>query len=247
MTGAIVAVVAHPDDESLIAGGTLAMCAAAGARTGVVSLTRGELGPISDERLTPPEHLGRVRERELRAAGRELGAEFAMCLRLPDGWLPWVDRDSAAEKLRAVLFERDVRTVLTFGDDGVYWHPDHIAAAEIAALAVRRVDPRVDLYRAAWPYGLVPELIAAAAARGLPIGLWGLDPQSFGSTSRQALAIDVRPVVARKLAALRAHRTQIGTDHLFASLPHDLAERYLGFERWTGPANGALKELAHDG
>jgi LmbE family N-acetylglucosaminyl deacetylase len=233
MNGAIAAVVAHPDDESLIAGGTLALCAAAGMRTGVVSLTRGELGPISDDRLATREELGRVRERELRLAAGELGAEFAVCLRLPDGWLPWVDQEVAADRLGAVLAEHDVRTVLTFGEDGVYWHPDHIAAAEIAIGASRRLETKPDVYRSVWPFGLIPQLVAAAAARGLPIGLWGVDPEAFGSAPQPAVEIDVRAVVARKLAALRTHRTQIGRNHLLGSLPDDLAEQFLGVERWT--------------
>jgi LmbE family N-acetylglucosaminyl deacetylase len=236
MTASIVAVVAHPDDESLIAGGTLALCAAAGARTGVVSLTRGELGPISDGRLATRERLGRVRERELRMAATALGADYAVCLGLPDGELPWVERDHAADQLAAVLAARGATVLLTFGEDGVYWHPDHIAAGEIAIDAIRRVYTDAKIYRTAWPFGLMPQMVAAAAARGLPIGLWGLDPEAFGSDlepARPAFEVDVRPVLSRKLAALRAHRTQIGPDHLLASLPDDLAERFLGIERWT--------------
>ena len=236
MRGSIVAVVAHPDDESLIAGGTLALLATAGVRTGVVALTRGELGPISDRRLATRERLGRVRERELRAAASALGAEFGVCLSLPDGELPWVQRDHASEQLAAVLAAHGARMLLTFGEDGVYWHPDHIAAAEIAIDAIHRISTEAKIYRAAWPFGLMPQMIAAAAARGLPVGLWGIDPEAFGSdlkSTRGAIEIDVRPVLSRKLAALRAHRTQIGHDHLLASLPDDLAERFLGTERWT--------------
>ncbi len=63
----VLAIFAHPDDESLVAGGTLAACAAAGLETGIVSLTRGEAGPIGDRSISR-ERLGYVREQELQAA-----------------------------------------------------------------------------------------------------------------------------------------------------------------------------------
>jgi LmbE family N-acetylglucosaminyl deacetylase len=243
VTGAIVAVVAHPDDESLIAGGTLALAAGAGAATGVVSLTRGEHGPSSDDALATPWQLGDAREAELHAAGRELGVGWATCLRHPDGELPWVDHEAAAEELAALLAPHAPAVVLTFGEDGLYWHADHVAARDIAVLAIRRLDVRVDLYEAAWPAGLIAQLVTATAARGLPVGLWGIEPEAFGSDRTPTVVIDVRPALARKLAALRAHRTQIGPDHLFAALPEDLAERFLASEPWAGPENGALEEL----
>lgn len=247
MTGSIVAVVAHPDDESLIAGGTLALAAGAGAATGVVSLTRGEHGPISEGMSATRPNLGELREAELQAAARELGVSWATCLRHPDGELPWVDHEAAADELAALLAPHGPAVLLTFGPDGLYWHHDHAAARDIAVLAIRRLGKRVDLYEAVWPAGLIARLVAVAAERGLPIGLWGLEPEAFGSDRAPTVAIDVRPALARKLAALRAHRTQIGADHLFAGLPQDLAERFLALEPWAGPEDGALEELVHGG
>src|SRR5204862_6156740 len=77
--GNVLAIFAHPDDESLLAGGTLAASAAAGLDVTIVSVTRGEAGPIGD-RSVGRERLGEVREQELRAAARELGAARARCL-----------------------------------------------------------------------------------------------------------------------------------------------------------------------
>jgi len=247
MNGSIVAVVAHPDDESLIAGGTLALAARAGAATGVVSLTRGECGPISEETPATRANLGEVREAELQAAARELGVGWAQCLHHPDGELPWVDHAAAADQLAALLAPHAPTVLLTFGADGLYWHPDHAAAREIAVLAIRRLGGRVDLYEAAWPTGLVAQLVAAAAERGLPVGLWGLEPEAFGSDRTPTVVIDVRRALSSKLAALRAHRTQVGADHLFAALPEDLAEHFLAFEPWAGPEHGALEELIGGG
>lgn len=242
MTGSLVAVVAHPDDESLIAGGTLALAAAAGTTTGVVSLTRGEHGPIPAGAAYGPEQLGEIREAELRAAARELGAAWSVCLRHPDKLLPWVDHAAIAEELAGLLERCAPAALLTFGPDGLDWHPDHIAVMEIVSLAARQLGASLQIYEAAWPQDLMVRLVEAAAARGLPVGLWGADPRGFGSERAPTVEIDVRPVLDRKLAALRAHRTQIDAEHLFAALPEDLAERFLGVEPWTGP-DGVLQGL----
>lgn len=247
MSTAIVAVVAHPDDESLIAGGTLALAARAGIRTGVVSLTRGESGPISDPSRYSAERLGRVRGTELDRAARELGLDWATCLSYPDGELPWVDQVTATAELAALLAGHAPTAVLTFGEDGLYGHPDHIATAEIVARALDRLDAPVERYEAAWPTGLVADLAAAAAERGLPHALWGLEPEAFGSDRAPTVAVDVRTVLTQKLAALRAHRTQLGPDHLLTALPPDLAERFLGTEPWAGPRGGRLEGLLAGG
>ncbi|HWC87804.1 MAG TPA: PIG-L deacetylase family protein [Solirubrobacteraceae bacterium] len=241
MKGSIVAVVAHPDDESLIAGGTLALAAEAGAAAGVVSLTRGEAGPGAEELEVG--NLGGVRELELRRAARELGVTWSACLRHPDGELPWIDQQAAADELVALLAPHAPSVMLTFGPDGLYWHHDHIATREIALLAAGQFDEEVHVYEAAWPSGLMASLVAAAAERGLPVGLWGLEPEVFGSERAPTVVVDVRATLARKLAALRAHRSQIGHGHLFAALPADVAERFLAFEPWAGPGAGALEEL----
>jgi LmbE family N-acetylglucosaminyl deacetylase len=243
---AVVAVVAHPDDESLIAGGTLALASRAGLRTGVVSLTHGEHGPISDPALATVGNLGEVRASELRSAGAALGVGWTVCLRYPDGELPWVDHAAAAAELAGVLDSRGADIILSFGEDGLYGHPDHTAAAEIAIRAIRRLGTPVERYEAAWPIGLVSELVATAAARDLPHGLWGLEPEAFGSDRMPTVEVDVRAVLAQKLAALRAHRTQLGEDHLLTALPLELAERFLAYEPWAGPRDGRLQELVSD-
>jgi len=237
IVAAVVAVVAHPDDESLIAGGTLALAAAAGARTGVVSLTRGELGPIADPALATGETLGASRERELRAAGSILGVSSTTCLRWPDGELPWIDHDRAADEVAAALEPGLPTAILTFGDDGLYGHPDHAAAGMIASLAAGRAEAssgeEVTVYEAAWLADVVPALVDAVREQGLPADLWGVDPRAFGSDDvRATLVVNVRGVLGRKLAALRAHRTQIGGHHLLASLPDEIADRFLHEERW---------------
>jgi LmbE family N-acetylglucosaminyl deacetylase len=97
---------------------------------------------------------------------------------------------------------------------------------------------------ASWPVELVPRLVVIAEARGLPIDLWGLEPQAFGSPpASPSVSIDVRPVLGRKLRALRAHRTQLHDGHLLTAQPDDLAARFLGSETWHSADRGAVDAL----
>src|ERR1700709_332455 len=87
----ILGVFAHPDDETLCAGGTLAKYADAGAEVYVVSLTKGEAGQIRDAGAATRATLRGVREKEFHAAGNALGVTETRCLDYPDGGLPGVD------------------------------------------------------------------------------------------------------------------------------------------------------------
>jgi LmbE family N-acetylglucosaminyl deacetylase len=247
---AVVAVVAHPDDEALIAGGTLALAAAAGLRTGVVSLTRGELGPIAEGSMSEGEQLAEARERELRDSAHALGVDWARCLRHPDGELAWADTDAVAAQVADLLGGHGPTILLTFAADGLYGHPDHVATRTIALRCAELLTQPAAVLEACWPIELVPRLVAAAETRELPADLWGLEPSAFGSAPREpSVSIDVRPYLDRKLRALRAHRTQLNAGHLLAALPEDLAERFLGVETWhTADARDldALRALSKD-
>lgn len=240
MSGLLV-VTSHPDDEALIAGGTLALCAAAGIETAVVCLTRGEQGPISDPALATRAELPAVRTRELQAACSELGVGWMRCYRHQDGSLRWSDAGAIVGQLARVFAARRPESVISFGEDGLYWHPDHIATFEFTRRAVADVGGDISLYRSVWPQTLMPELVAELRARGLPDDLWELRPEDFGGDSGDGtLVLDVRPVLEQKLRALRCHRTQLGSEHAFAALlPDDLAERFLGFERFARVDTGA--------
>ena len=235
MSGLLV-ITAHPDDEVLIAGGALAARAAAGEPAGVVCLTRGEHGPIADSALATRETLGEIRVDELRAACAQLGAELVRCYRRQDGNLSWSDGAGIAGQLRRIIERRQPDTVITFGEDGLYYHPDHTATYRYTLAALRRLSDPPVLQRAVWPEDLMPALVSALRERDLPTDLWDIEPSHFGVEPferEDEIVLDVRAHIARKLAALRCHRTQLGAEHAFTSLPLDLAERYLGFERFV--------------
>jgi LmbE family N-acetylglucosaminyl deacetylase len=238
MRGGLLVVGAHPDDEVLLAGGTLAACVAAGLPTGVVCLTRGELGPISNAALATRATLGAVRHGELRAACDELGTSLVKCWRRPDGSLRWADRSAIVGQLGALLDARRPDAVVTFGEDGLYYHPDHIATYEFTVRAASRVSKPPALYRSVWPKRLMTALGRELRRLGLSDDLWELEPEDFGTDDLAgSFAVDVRGFLERKLAALRAHRTQVSEAHPFVSMELGLAERFLGTE-WFAPLNG---------
>src|SRR5687768_17840055 len=93
----LLGIFAHPDDETLCAGGTLAKYASSGAEISVVALTKGEAGQIRDAGAATRATLRAVRERELDAAGKELGLTQTRCLDHRDGGLSEVDGETLLE------------------------------------------------------------------------------------------------------------------------------------------------------
>ena len=133
----ILGVFAHPDDESFCAGGTFARNAGNGAEVMVVSATRGEAGQINSAELATRRTLGRVREQEFHLACQQLGVQHAICLDLGDGMLMELGPDVLTGQVCAIIrsFRPDV--VITFGPDGGFGHPDHIAISAATTAACR--------------------------------------------------------------------------------------------------------------
>ena len=133
----LMAVLAHPDDESLGIGGTLAKYAAAGVDTCVVTATRGERGRyFTNERRPSDEEVGRVREAELRAASRELGVREVALLDYLDSELDRADPREAVSRIVDHLRRVRPQVVVTFDPFGAYGHPDHIAICQLTSAAV---------------------------------------------------------------------------------------------------------------
>ena len=131
----ILAVFAHPDDEVFCAGGTLAHYAASGAEIMVVSATRGEAGQIRDAKVATRRTLGQVRAQELQRSCQQLGVQHAVCLDYGDGTLQASDPQALTAHITQIIrtFRPDV--VITFGPDGAYGHPDHVAISTITTHA----------------------------------------------------------------------------------------------------------------
>ena len=132
----LLGVFAHPDDEVFCAGGTMARAAEAGAEVMIVSATRGERGQIRDPAAATRRTLGAVREGELRAAAAELGVPRVQVLDYADGNLPH-HRSSLGAAIADIMRQFDPDTVITFGADGGYGHPDHVAISGLATETFR--------------------------------------------------------------------------------------------------------------
>jgi LmbE family N-acetylglucosaminyl deacetylase len=150
----LLGVFAHPDDEVFCAGGTLARAAELGAQVMLVSATRGEQGQIRDPAAATRRTLGAVREGELRAAAAELGVQRVQVLDYPDGTLAR-HRSSLGATIADIMRQFDPDTVITFGTDGGYGHPDHVAISGLTTEAFRVLARNHDrgqrLYHAVFP------------------------------------------------------------------------------------------------
>src|SRR5215831_1456387 len=137
----LIAVLAHPDDESLGIGPMLAKYASEGIETYLLTATRGDAGRYGSFRPGDPQHpgraaLGEIREKELRAAASVLGVRDVALLDYRDGEL---DRANPREIIAAIaghLRRVQPDVVITFGADGAYGHPDHIAISQFTVAAI---------------------------------------------------------------------------------------------------------------
>ena len=147
MVKKLLGVLAHPDDESLGFGGALAKYAAEGVETFVVTATRGEAGRFGAAgKGHDPAEVGRVREAELRAAAKVLGVSEVSILGYPDGKVDKVEPAVATREIASHIRRIRPDVVVTFGPEGAYGHPDHIAISQFAtAAAMCAADPE---YRA---------------------------------------------------------------------------------------------------
>jgi LmbE family N-acetylglucosaminyl deacetylase len=234
----VLAVFAHPDDESLACGGTIARLSDAGARVIVVCASRGEAGSCSDPSLVPDgDDLGLVRARELRDAAAVLGVAEVIVLDHRDGDLRWVDVPELHAELVMMLERYRPDAVITFAEDGLYWHLDHIGVHErtyTAVLALGGAAP--PLYYVTMQPGMMREVVDAAHTKGgspPDSSFWGIEADAFGAYAKPpSFVIDVRNWVPRKLAALRCHRTQMGPNNPIAWIDEEEARRWLGVEQF---------------
>lgn len=247
LTGrSLLAVFSHPDDESLACGGLLACCAELGVRVTLVCATRGERG--AQGHLVPGEtsSLRDVRALELAEAARTLGIAEVVLLDHADGYLPWIEATRLEAEIRDVIARVQAEVVITFGADGLYWHPDHIAMHHRTTAAVATLgSDGPALYYVTMPPGRirrVAESIAREAGHPVP-ALFGIaDPDAFGAGAMPpTLVVDVSAFAARKLAALRCHQTQLAGGPVALMTDSD-AVRLFGTEHFHRAAVGSDAE-----
>ncbi|KWX67206.1 N-acetyl-1-D-myo-inositol-2-amino-2-deoxy-alpha-D-glucopyranoside deacetylase [Mycobacterium sp. NAZ190054] len=249
---------AHPDDESLTTGATIAHYAARGAQVQVITCTLGEEGEVIGDRwaglaVDQADQLGGYRIGELTAALAELGVDRPRFLGGAGRWRDsgmdgtparhrerFVDGDFAEQTatLAAAIDDLRPHVVVTYDPQGGYGHPDHIHAHRVTTAAVQA---------AAWSVPKLYWTVTSASALGAGLAALGETPDGWIRVPADALplvgypddeidaALDLTEHSAARVAALRAHATQVSVapdGRVFAlsnniALPVDSTEYYV--------------------
>jgi LmbE family N-acetylglucosaminyl deacetylase len=241
MTSTIVCFHAHPDDETIITGGTMARAADDGHRVVAVFATRGELGEVDDGVLAPSEVLGDRRAIESHRAADVLGVarvEFlgyhdsgmdGEATNAADGAFAAADLDEAAERLAAILRAEQADVLTTYDERGGYGHPDHIKVHHVGVRAAQLAGTS-RVYCATISR---QHFERASAARAGEIPADAPDPDNFElgvDEARITTFVDVRGVLERKRAAMAAHASQISAESFFLAMPDDAFAEFFGTE-----------------
>ncbi|MGN6679578.1 MAG: N-acetyl-1-D-myo-inositol-2-amino-2-deoxy-alpha-D-glucopyranoside deacetylase [Streptosporangiaceae bacterium] len=252
---------AHPDDESIGTGATMAKYAAEGSGVTLVTCTLGELGEIIPPDLAHlawdrDNTLGEYRIGELAAACTALGVKDHRFLGGPGHWhdsgmmgTPSNDWDSAfwradVDEAAGLLVEiiEDVRpqVLVTYDSNGFYGHPDHIQAHRVAWRAFEMSNGLVSkFYATAVPKSVLAEGIELVREAGGSAGsefesVESVDDLPFGVPDEQVTTmIDASDYLDAKLAAMRAHASQIAVDSPFFALSDGVGQRAFGDEYYT--------------
>jgi N-acetyl-1-D-myo-inositol-2-amino-2-deoxy-alpha-D-glucopyranoside deacetylase len=237
---------AHPDDEAISTGGVMMKAKAHGHRVVLVTATRGEVGEIynMDETASRP-RLGEIRTVELKAAGEILGVDRIEFLGYRDsGMVDTEDNkdprsfhqarlDEAASKLAVVIREERPDVVVTYDEDGVYGHPDHIKAHHVTNAALDLMEREgwtvKKLYYTAIPRSMMEEFAKqvpeeAREAMGGNMRIAGTRDELI--TTR----VDVHDYVDRKRQAFAAHVSQNDPNSWFTTMASQIYELAFGTE-----------------
>jgi LmbE family N-acetylglucosaminyl deacetylase len=225
----ILAVFAHPDDESFGVAGTLARYLAEGKRAALICATRGEAGQANGL-AGSPEELGALRTGELECAARSIGIDELHVLDWPDGGAATWDMDRLAGQIGDLIRVMNPEAVITFDEEGVTRHPDHIAVHHATLQALRDAPDRLGVRRL---YYLVVTCAEEASPEGPEMACIPLDAVD--------VTMDVRAFEAAKRRALACHRTQAADTHRMLDQPEGslAAEHYrLAWDTrgWQPPA-----------
>lgn len=255
----LLAILPHPDDETLAMGGTLARYAAEGVATFLVCATRGERGWTGPAAENPgPAAVGQMREAELRCAASHLGLREVAFLDCVDGEVDQADPQVIIASLVAHIRRIRPQVVVTFALDGAYGHPDHIALAQFVGAAIPGATGGSDEgglppWRVSKFYYVVDsrQLVAdyTALAGPLTIEVDGVVRQHVGWEAWAVTTrIDTRDHFDAVWAALHCHHSQLASFAPLLAAPRETVQRMLGegtFVRAFSTVNGG-RTVEHD-
>lgn len=254
----LVAFHAHPDDEALLTGGTLARAAAEGHRVVLVTATAGEAGLTDVTR-----GLGARRRRELEEAARLLGVARVVVLGYADsgseppaegpgrGGFASLPPDDVARELAGILVAEDADVLTTYDRHGGYGHPDHVQVHRVGRLAAGLAGTPVVL-EATVDRDLLTAVLRPLRllARVLPLPHLPAADEIFTPRAELTHVVDVTAHLGAKRAALAAHASQTTggprTISLLLRLPSPLSRRVLGREWFRQVGLAAPERLVDD-
>jgi len=235
----ILAVLAHPDDETFGMGGTLAYYAHSGAEVYLVCTTRGEAGEVAPQYLEGYASIAELRAEELRCAAKTLGIKQHFFLDHRDSGMPGsafnhdphalmnIPLDQVADEVEAYLRTLQPHVVITHDPAGNYHHPDHIATHQAAVMAFTRLIQQAEAEQenAYRPEGLYFYSFHRRRMKWLLylMPLLGMDPKRYGRNGdinlERILSMDFplhvevhyASVAALRDQASRCHASQGGT------------------------------------
>lgn len=223
----LLAIAAHPDDETGFAGGFLAKNVAEGNELYLLEATRGEGGEVGDPPVGPKSRLGEFREREMRCAAAELGAKEIRFLGFIDpsieiGEPPLAiaaTMDEYATALAAQIAEIRPDILITHGTNGEYGHPQHVFTHHAVREALRRLAP--------WFPG---EVLTWCANAGV-----NAEDRLTNRDDPADLTLDVTLWLDRKIAAMECHRSQhaMFLRNSKTTRVQDMVRKTEAFRRWS--------------
>ena len=236
---------AHPDDESIASGGTLAKAAAAGHRTVLVFGTKGEHGEVQDGFLDDGETLGQRRVKETERSAEILGVQRIEWLGYTDSGMMgtpendaegsfWsADVDDAAERLARILRDEAADVLTIYDSDGNYGHPDHIQVHRVGVKAAELAGT-ARVFEGTINRDHVKRVMLEAAEAGALPGEDAPTPDDFETFGRPesmiTTTVDVRDFLVQKRASMAAHASQISDSSFFLAMPPDQFEAGFGQE-----------------
>ncbi len=255
---------AHPDDETIGCGGTLAKASADGHRVVVVMATRGEHGYRPEGLLRPDEQLWERRVAESMEAGRILGVHRWEFLGYVDsGMMGWpantapgsfwqADVEEAARRLAAILDEERADVLTIYDPAGITWHPDHVQVHRVGARAAALAGTS-RVYEGTMNRTQVSRLVWQAAQLGVARARLELDLDSFGTPEELiTTTVDVRDYLPLKRRAMAAHASQIAETSFFLAMSPEVFAQVWGYEWFIrrgaspGTEEAGLFEVSHD-
>ncbi len=246
----LMCIFAHPDDESLGTGGTLAKYAAEGVKTYVICATRGQKGRFGEKLKgeVDPAEVGRVREQELYNATEVLGVTETILLDLMDGEVDRADAVETIAEIAAHIRRLMPQVVITFGPDGAYGHPDHIAISQYAIAAIAAAASNSYGGTPAHPAGNNPHLVSKlyymiwsqakwdsfeTAFRKLTITVDGTERQASPWKEWQTSAlVDTNDYWKIAWDAISCHKTQLQIYDKLLQLPEEHHRSLWGWQEF---------------